>query len=188
MILVLLVSNGLVGVNFAIQEILELGLPTTIYVSDWKNQSRKAFSKNGVAFALQKFFWLGQQPSIESIVKQSPHARLEKGEPKFSEETVLVSLGWPEYIPSKFYDKFKLAVNVHPALLPKYKGWNPIKRAYDAGEDGGVTIHKLSPNFDSGKILLQEKVLFKGKNLLHCYIDSMRIAGKLVVKLLKGYK
>lgn len=49
-------------------------------------------------------------------------------------------------------------INVHPSLLPKYRGMAPVARAIMNGEtETGVTLHKLSGKIDSGDIILQRK-------------------------------
>ena len=50
-------------------------------------------------------------------------------------------------------------INVHPSLLPKYKGLNVIKRAMDAGETvTGCTVHYVNEELDGGEIIIQEEV------------------------------
>ena len=54
-------------------------------------------------------------------------------------------------LPSKFI------VNVHPSLLPKFKGMNAIQQAIDdCAEYTGVTIHYVDEGMDSGSIIKQE--------------------------------
>ena len=55
-------------------------------------------------------------------------------------------------------------INIHPSLLPKYKGLNTHKRVLKNKEKfSGCTVHYVTPELDSGKIILQKKVLI-GKN------------------------
>ena len=50
-------------------------------------------------------------------------------------------------------------INVHPSLLPKYKGLNVVERAMDAGdEETGCTVHYVNEELDGGEIILQGKV------------------------------
>lgn len=47
-------------------------------------------------------------------------------------------------------------INIHPSLLPKYRGLNPWFEAYCAHDlQGGVSIHILSKDFDAGEIIAQ---------------------------------
>ena len=51
-------------------------------------------------------------------------------------------------------------VNIHPSLLPKYKGLNTHKRVLkDKEKYSGCTVHFVNSKLDSGKIILQKKVL-----------------------------
>ena len=51
-------------------------------------------------------------------------------------------------------------VNIHPSLLPKFKGLDTHKRVLKTKEKySGCTVHFVSPKLDSGKIILQKKVL-----------------------------
>ena len=50
-------------------------------------------------------------------------------------------------------------INIHPSLLPKYKGLNTHKRALENNEKySGCTVHFVNSKLDSGKIILQKKV------------------------------
>ena len=51
-------------------------------------------------------------------------------------------------------------VNIHPSLLPKYKGLNTHKRVLKSKEKySGCTVHLVTPQLDSGKTILQKKTL-----------------------------
>lgn len=50
-------------------------------------------------------------------------------------------------------------INIHPSLLPKYKGLDTHQRALDAGDvEHGATVHWVTPELDSGKIILHGSV------------------------------
>ena len=50
-------------------------------------------------------------------------------------------------------------INVHPSLLPKYKGLNAIEQAMDAGEKvTGCTVHYVNEELDGGETILQAEV------------------------------
>lgn len=50
-------------------------------------------------------------------------------------------------------------LNIHPSLLPKYKGLNTHARAIEEGDkEAGCTVHSVIPELDSGQIILQNKV------------------------------
>jgi len=50
-------------------------------------------------------------------------------------------------------------VNIHPSLLPKYKGLHTHQRALDAGDtEAGATVHWVSPGVDDGEIIQQARL------------------------------
>ncbi len=61
-----------------------------------------------------------------------------------------------EYFVRKYKNKI---INIHPSLLPLFKGTSAIKDAYDSGaKKTGVTIHFVDEKLDNGPIILQETV------------------------------
>ena len=53
-------------------------------------------------------------------------------------------------------------INIHPSLLPKYKGLNTHKRVLENKEKySGCTVHLVTSKVDSGKIILQKKTLIE---------------------------
>ena len=50
-------------------------------------------------------------------------------------------------------------INVHPSLLPKYKGLNAVEQALDSDDDvTGCTVHYVNEELDGGEIILQSEV------------------------------
>ena len=50
-------------------------------------------------------------------------------------------------------------INVHPSLLPKYKGLHAIEQAMEAGEEyTGCTVHYVNEELDGGEIIIQKQV------------------------------
>ncbi|WP_082807847.1 phosphoribosylglycinamide formyltransferase [Helicobacter himalayensis] len=51
------------------------------------------------------------------------------------------------------------ALNIHPSFLPLHKGAHAIEQSFESNEDfGGVSVHWVSEELDSGEIILQEKL------------------------------
>ena len=67
---------------------------------------------------------------------------------------------WSEKIEKKTFDIPRLGtINVHPSLLPKYRGVNPYLETIRHGEKfSGITFHLMTENLDAGAILVQEKI------------------------------
>jgi len=69
--------------------------------------------------------------------------------------------GFMKILSSNFVRTFHhKIINIHPSLLPKYKGINTHKRVLKSKEKySGCTVHLVTPKLDSGKIILQKKIL-----------------------------
>ena len=69
--------------------------------------------------------------------------------------------GYMKVLSNNFIKSFgHKIINIHPSLLPKYKGLNPHKRVLKNKEKySGCTVHFVTPKVDSGKIIQQKKVL-----------------------------
>ncbi len=48
------------------------------------------------------------------------------------------------------------AVNIHPSVLPAYRGPNPLRQFYDGAKVFGATAHRMAEGYDTGEILSQE--------------------------------
>ena len=68
--------------------------------------------------------------------------------------------GYMKILSAGFIKKFgKRIINIHPSLLPKYKGLNTHSRAIKNKDKlAGCTVHYVAAKLDSGKIILQKKV------------------------------
>ena len=102
---------------------------------------------------------------------------IEKKKPQFEKKTLsilkknkinlLCLAGFMSILSKEFIKKYKFKIiNIHPSLLPKYKGLNTHKRAIQAGDKyAGSTVHYVTVKLDSGKKILQTKVkIFKSDN------------------------
>ena len=82
-------------------------------------------------------------------------------------ETQLICLaGFMKILSGSFIKKFKGKIlNIHPSLLPKYKGLNTHERAIINREKfSGCTVHFVNSKLDSGKIIIQKKVKINKKD------------------------
>ena len=78
---------------------------------------------------------------------------------KFSIDVVCLA-GFMKIISKNFIKKFnKPILNIHPSLLPKYKGLNTHYRVINNNEKfSGSSVHLVTSKMDSGRIILQKKV------------------------------
>ena len=102
--------------------------------------------------------------------------------------------GFMKILSKDFIRNFKGKImNIHPSLLPKYKGLNTHQRAIQNKEKySGCTVHFVSSKLDSGKIILQKKVKLSKKEtpsslqkkiLKHEHILYPRAISKILVSL-----
>tara|TARA_B100001057_G_scaffold409451_1_gene424130 strand:+ start:272 stop:853 length:582 start_codon:yes stop_codon:yes gene_type:complete len=73
--------------------------------------------------------------------------------------------GFMKILSKNFLKQFKGKIlNIHPSLLPKYKGLDTHKRVLNNKEKySGCTVHFVNDRLDSGKIILQKKVKISKK-------------------------
>ena len=94
-----------------------------------------------------------------------------------AENNILISLkkekikficlaGYMKILSKRFIKKFDgKIINIHPSLLPKYKGLNTHSRAIKNKDKlAGCTVHYVAAKLDSGKIILQKKVKISARD------------------------
>ncbi len=106
---------------------------------------------------------------------------------------ILASYG--ALIPQEIIDLFPLGIlNIHPSLLPKFKGPAPVPYTITAGEaETGVTIIQMDDKLDHGPIVAQERMLLQGnetsQELLELlFLKSAEMVQKIVQDINSGLK
>ena len=91
--------------------------------------------------------------------------------------------GFMKILSNFFIKSFKGKIlNIHPSLLPKFKGLNTHQRAIKNKEKySGCTVHFVSSKLDSGKIILQKKVKINKKD------NAKTLAKKILIQEHKLY-
>ena len=82
---------------------------------------------------------------------------------------IICLAGFMKILSAKFIRKFDgKIINIHPSLLPKYKGLNTHQRVLDNFESySGCTVHYVNEKLDAGKIILQKRVrVYKKDNAI----------------------
>ena len=83
--------------------------------------------------------------------------------------------GWMRIISDELLRLYPI-INVHPSLLPKYKGLNVVQRAMDAGEEyAGATVHWVNEYLDGGEIIRQGKVKIDGTDSVETLTEKIHI-------------
>ena len=70
---------------------------------------------------------------------------------------IIVMAGWMKIMSSKFVNAFKhKIINIHPSLLPSFKGNKAIKQTITSGAKiTGCSVHFVEPEVDSGSLIMQ---------------------------------
>jgi len=73
------------------------------------------------------------------------------------EPDLIVLAGFMRILSNEFVEHFQgKLINIHPSLLPKYKGLNTHQRALDSGdEEHGASVHFVIPELDAGTVIIQ---------------------------------
>jgi len=81
-------------------------------------------------------------------------------------------------------------INVHPSMLPKYRGGNPYSRVIMNGEtETGVTIHFMDENFDTGDIIAQKPYHIHSKATMGTIFNELNVIGiELLLQVLQMYE
>lgn len=89
--------------------------------------------------------------------------------------------------PATFRKPLYGAINIHPALLPNFRGLDgPFEALYHQVKEAGVTIHKIDRNIDTGKILIQGPVRIRREDsLFSLSIRCWLLGAKLLKNALK---
>tara|TARA_B100001758_G_scaffold102151_1_gene87445 strand:- start:399 stop:983 length:585 start_codon:yes stop_codon:yes gene_type:complete len=98
--------------------------------------------------------------------------------------------GFMKILSGNFIKNFtKPILNIHPSLLPKYKGLNTHKRVIKNKEKySGSTVHLVNAKLDSGKIILQKEIkISKNENEKSLERKVLKIEHKLYPKAIEKF-
>ncbi len=97
---------------------------------------------------------LGLEYDIPCLTRQPPAC---PGSPAQAHESLLLSVCYPRRLPTRLLSQFSLAVNLHPSMLPAYRGPAPLFwQLRDDRRQIGVTLHHLDSDLDTGPVCLQQ--------------------------------
>ena len=77
--------------------------------------------------------------------------------------TIICLAGYMKILSKRFINGFnKKIINIHPSLLPKYKGLNTFQKALQNNDKfTGCTVHYVNNKLDSGKIILKKRIIIE---------------------------
>lgn len=113
--------------------------------------------------------------------------RLSLDEVRKIDYDISVVASYGQILPLEFLEN-KPCINVHPSLLPKYRGASPIQNTILSGDKvGGVTIMKVAMEVDAGDIILQKEVPISDEYYLELEEKYALIGGEMVDEVLKQF-
>ena len=105
----------------------------------------------------------------------------------FNNTDIIFSVGYMKVIENRIINNFDV-VNLHPSILPNYKGLMTQKRMLINNEKYfGFTIHKVSPELDDGKKISNKTKKIDTKNELELLKQHKSLEHRFVYKQLVNY-
>lgn len=112
---------------------------------------------------------------------------------KESGTELVVLAGFMRILPPEFVEEYDgRMINLHPSLLPAFKGKDAIKQAFDYGvKVCGCSVHYVSNELDGGKIIAQEVVEVKDSDTLETlemrvHDAEHKLLSEVVARFTKG--
>lgn len=145
-----------------------------LYTSEYDNIH--SFNKKTLAFAKK----LNVPVSLKKATEEDIQSFIDKG------CEVFLSCGYPHKIPHIDHKK-SYGINLHPSLLPKCRGSMPIPYIIlDDPSAAGVTVHKLSSQFDAGDILYQHAIEVTDKDTVDSCAQKIASQAPMIVSKVMG--
>lgn len=127
-------------------------------------------------------------PRLSEEAEDDYIQRIESFSPK-----LIVLAGFMRILRAKFIEAFDgRVINLHPSLLPSFKGSNGVKDAFDFGvKITGCTVHWVTPALDAGPIIDQKEVRVEDSDTTDLlarkiHIAEHRLLPDVVARLSKG--
>ena len=98
---------------------------------------------------------------------------------------LLVMAGWMKIMSSKFVNAFKhKIINIHPSLLPSFKGHNAIKETINNGSKiTGCSVHFVEPEVDSGTLIMQAALSISNQDNLDSITKKIHLLEHKILPL-----
>lgn len=101
---------------------------------------------------------------------------------------IILSAGWHKKLPDEMIVNYE-CFNIHPSLLPKYRGILPIEfQLLNKEKYSGITIHKMDDRFDAGPIYAQQSFCIENVNTVSEFVVlASRLTRRMIVKFVNNY-
>ena len=155
--LVVLISGNGSNLQAIIDNIAHKGLPAQIVA---------VISNKADAFGLERAKKAGIEQRVLSAKEFSGREQYDRALKDLIDEyqpDLIILAGFMRILSNEFVHHYlNKMMNIHPSLLPKYKGLNTHQRAIDAGDKKhGCSVHFVTPELDDGPVVLQATVEIK---------------------------
>ena len=165
----------------SLQRLLDLKYKKiTVLTRPPKRQGRGMKVKNN---PLAQF---SSEQNIETLIPEEPNdggllERLKEIKPE-----VLITSAYGKMVSETLLDIFSLGnINIHPSLLPRWRGPSPIESAILEGDkETGVTLMRMTEELDAGPIYQQESIQLSGENSKTLSEKLSLLAADMVQKFL----
>lgn len=155
--LVVLISGNGTNLQAIIDSIANEQLPAKIV---------KVISNKADAYGLQRAEKAGIEHQVLSYANFTSREQYDQALKEIIDEQqpdLVILAGFMRILSAHFVEHYaNKMLNIHPSLLPKYKGLNTHQRVLDAGEkEHGCSVHFVTPELDDGPVILQATVEVK---------------------------
>jgi len=152
--LVVLISGNGSNLQAIIDYIAEHNLPITIAAVISNKADAYGLQRAASAGIAQKVL-----PYTDFENRQSYDHALQNLIDEYKPDLVVLA-GFMRILSDEFVEHYSnRMMNIHPSLLPKYKGLHTHQRVLDAGDkEHGCSVHFVTPTLDDGPVILQAKI------------------------------
>ena len=155
--LVVLISGNGSNLQAIIDNIAHKGLPAQIVA---------VISNKADAFGLERAKKAGIEQHVLSPKEYADREQYDHALKELIDEyqpDLIILAGFMRILSNDFVHHYlHKMMNIHPSLLPKYKGLNTHQRVIDAGDkEHGCSVHFVTPELDDGPVILQATVVVK---------------------------
>jgi methionyl-tRNA formyltransferase len=147
-------SNRVINPNYGFIK----GALTQIKLSGWRYASY-------LFMVTDLFSWLNPSQTVHGLAKKNTIPVFDTNDINSSESLDFIDSKQPDVLLAAHFNQLiktpllnRTCLNIHPSLLPAYKGVDPVFYALlDQQKSLGVTLHKMAESFDTGEVLLQKE-------------------------------
>lgn len=102
---------------------------------------------------------------------------------------LVVGAGYLRLLSGGFLSRFPATINIHPSLLPDFKGLGAVERALKSGvAETGVTVHYVTEEVDAGPVIRQERVPIRAGDTHQTLLARLRpVEHRLLVAAVRDH-